>query len=159
MPGTAVALPFKYCFQIHFIIDYVKIQRALNVVEVIEHELRGFVGVALRDRIGDGGVLVGTAADADRRVVQQDDKTRQRGQFTQAARIRRVASERRREVVEFTGEPDDRTLVVTSTRIHFEAQMFSQLGELLRRDVARQPMHDGRLDQAACFENIASLIH
>src|ERR1700730_4759888 len=65
MPSTAVASPFKYRFEIHFIFDDVEIQRALNVVEVIEHELGGFVGVALRNRIRDGGVLVGTATDAN----------------------------------------------------------------------------------------------
>jgi hypothetical protein len=87
MPGTAIASPFKDCFEIHLVLNDVEIQRALNGVEMMEHELRGFIGIALRNRIRNGGVLVGAAADAC------------------------------------------------------------------------QPMYDCRLDQAARFENIASLIH
>jgi hypothetical protein len=106
------ASPFKNSLEIDFFVRDIQVQSALNMMKVIEHQLRCLVSVTLCNRFDDAGVFVGATTNADGRVVKQYHETRQRREFPQTAGERGISCKGSRQIMELAGKPDDCTLVI-----------------------------------------------
>src|SRR5688572_16500082 len=98
--GTSVGSVFEDGLEVDVTVGVVELEAALDVIEVVEHQLFRPRLVALGNGVDDQRVLIVAATVSGGRVVEKDGQAGQHAQLAHAARQRRIARQFRGEGVE-----------------------------------------------------------
>src|SRR5581483_11143466 len=132
-------------------------QLGLDLVQMRQHLRASRMLVAFVDRGDDLGMMISAAGGRVVTAIEQDDQRGARDQLLEEAEIDAVTAHLSDEPVKVAGEPDRGARVTAQLGFALLSEVLLKALDPRRRNGLTGVIDDGRLDQAACLEDLAGV--